>query len=162
MTHWSVAQAGLNDDKKWRSKLLLDCPFKGNIVLFKKLFFLKLKHFFIIILFLAYFSSYTWFRIRITIRFKAGSGRIRSTGHIVTSSTKTRSHSETLARPGFLAEYPNKLSQLLRNESDLLPPAKLHPLFYGMFLINRNHTTRILIRPLKKPVYPNIGYSFFY
>lgn len=30
-------------------------------------------------------------------------------------------------------EYPNKLSQLLRNESDLLPPSQLHPIFYGCY-----------------------------
>ena len=28
LTHWSVAQAGSNDEKKWRSKISLDCPFK--------------------------------------------------------------------------------------------------------------------------------------
>ena len=28
LTHWSVAQAGSNDDKNWGSKISLDCPFK--------------------------------------------------------------------------------------------------------------------------------------
>ena len=28
LSHWSVAQAGSNDEKKWRSKISLDCPFK--------------------------------------------------------------------------------------------------------------------------------------
>ena len=27
LTHWSAAQAGSNDEKNWRSKILLDCPF---------------------------------------------------------------------------------------------------------------------------------------
>ena len=30
LTHGSVAQAGSNDEKKWRSKISLDCPF--NII----------------------------------------------------------------------------------------------------------------------------------
>ncbi len=30
-------------------------------------------------------------------------------------------------------EYPNKLSQVLENSSDLLPPKTLHPAFYGCF-----------------------------
>ena len=29
LTHWSVAQAGSNDEKNWGSKISLDCPFKG-------------------------------------------------------------------------------------------------------------------------------------
>ena len=28
LTHWSVAQAGSNDEKNWGSKIWLDCPFK--------------------------------------------------------------------------------------------------------------------------------------
>ena len=28
LTHWSVAQAGLNDENNWGSKISLDCPFK--------------------------------------------------------------------------------------------------------------------------------------
>ena len=28
LTHWSVAQAGSNDEKNWGSKISLDCPFK--------------------------------------------------------------------------------------------------------------------------------------
>ena len=28
LTHWSVAQAGSHDEKNWRSKILLDCPFE--------------------------------------------------------------------------------------------------------------------------------------
>ena len=31
LTHWSVAQTSSNDEKNWRSKIMLDCPFKGNI-----------------------------------------------------------------------------------------------------------------------------------
>ena len=27
-THWSLAQAGLNDETNWGSKISLDCPFK--------------------------------------------------------------------------------------------------------------------------------------
>ena len=27
LTHWSVGQAGSNDEKNWGSKILLDCPF---------------------------------------------------------------------------------------------------------------------------------------
>ena len=27
LTHWSVAQAGSNDEKNWGSKISLDCPF---------------------------------------------------------------------------------------------------------------------------------------
>ena len=30
-------------------------------------------------------------------------------------------------------EYPNKLGQVLQNETDLLPPKTLHPAFYGCF-----------------------------
>jgi hypothetical protein len=30
-------------------------------------------------------------------------------------------------------EYPNKLSQVLKNETELLPPKTLHPAFYGCF-----------------------------
>ena len=29
LTHWSVAQAGSNDEKNWRSKISLDSPFKS-------------------------------------------------------------------------------------------------------------------------------------
>ena len=28
LNHWSVAQAGSYEEKNWRSKILLDCPFK--------------------------------------------------------------------------------------------------------------------------------------
>ena len=28
LTRWPVAQAGSNDEKNWKSKILLDCPFK--------------------------------------------------------------------------------------------------------------------------------------
>ena len=28
LTHWSMAHAGSNDEKIWRSKILLDCPLK--------------------------------------------------------------------------------------------------------------------------------------
>ena len=31
LTHWSVAQAGSNDEKNWGSKILLDCPFKSKL-----------------------------------------------------------------------------------------------------------------------------------
>ena len=31
LTHWSVAQAGSNDEKNWMSKIWLDCPFKYKI-----------------------------------------------------------------------------------------------------------------------------------
>ena len=31
LTHWSVAQAGSNDDKNWGLKIWLDCPFKKII-----------------------------------------------------------------------------------------------------------------------------------
>jgi hypothetical protein len=30
-------------------------------------------------------------------------------------------------------EYPNKLGQVLNNDKELLPPSKLHPIFYGCF-----------------------------
>ena len=30
LTRWSVAQAGLNDEKNWGSKISLDCPFKSE------------------------------------------------------------------------------------------------------------------------------------
>lgn len=30
-------------------------------------------------------------------------------------------------------EYPNKLSQVLQSESELMPPSELHPIFYGCF-----------------------------
>ena len=30
LTHWSVGQAGSNDEKNWGSKISLDCPFKGK------------------------------------------------------------------------------------------------------------------------------------
>ena len=30
LTHWSVVQAGSNDEKNWGSKISLDCPFKAN------------------------------------------------------------------------------------------------------------------------------------
>ena len=30
LTHWSVAQAGWNDEKNRRSKISLDCPFKDQ------------------------------------------------------------------------------------------------------------------------------------
>ena len=33
LTHWSVAQAGgRNDENNWRPKILLDCPFKMQIL----------------------------------------------------------------------------------------------------------------------------------
>ena len=31
LTQWSVTQAGSNDDKNWRPKISLDCPFKGTV-----------------------------------------------------------------------------------------------------------------------------------
>ena len=31
LTHWSVAQAGSNDEKNWGSKISLDCPFKPGM-----------------------------------------------------------------------------------------------------------------------------------
>ena len=41
LTHWSLAQAGLNDVKKWKSKIQLECPFNmvvkhGSLHLFTK------------------------------------------------------------------------------------------------------------------------------
>ena len=30
LTHWSVAQAGSNDEKNWKLKISLDCPFKKH------------------------------------------------------------------------------------------------------------------------------------
>lgn len=30
-------------------------------------------------------------------------------------------------------EYPNKLNQVLQNETELLPPSELHPIFFGCF-----------------------------
>ena len=33
----------------------------------------------------------------------------------------------------FEVEYPNKLSQVLNDETDLLPPSILHPVFHGCF-----------------------------
>ena len=33
LTHWSVAQAGSNDEKNWGSKILLDCPFNKNFLI---------------------------------------------------------------------------------------------------------------------------------
>ena len=32
LTRWSVAQASLNDEKNWRLKISLDCPFNDNMV----------------------------------------------------------------------------------------------------------------------------------
>ena len=32
LTHWSVAQAGSNDEKNWVSKISLDCPFKYTYI----------------------------------------------------------------------------------------------------------------------------------
>merc|ERR1711915_449210 len=46
---------------------------------------------------------------------------------------------ETVARLASLpphchsVEYPNKLNQVLQNETELLPPSELHPIFYGCF-----------------------------
>ena len=34
LTHWSVAQAGSNDEKNRRSKISLDCPFKAWLIRF--------------------------------------------------------------------------------------------------------------------------------
>ena len=52
LTHWSVAQAGSNDEKSWGSKFSFDCPFKQkprpigngsreylNSIRFEKIFF---------------------------------------------------------------------------------------------------------------------------
>ena len=36
ISHWSVAQAGLNYEKNWRSKISLDCSLKRQKILFKK------------------------------------------------------------------------------------------------------------------------------
>ena len=30
LTHWSVTQTGSNEEKNWRSKISLDCPFKES------------------------------------------------------------------------------------------------------------------------------------
>ena len=35
LTHWSVGQAGSNDEKNWGSKISLDCPF-NIFILFPK------------------------------------------------------------------------------------------------------------------------------
>ena len=35
LTHWSVAKAGANDEKNWRSKISLDCPFKFRLIYFE-------------------------------------------------------------------------------------------------------------------------------
>ena len=46
---------------------------------------------------------------------------------------------ETVARIASLplhcyeVEYPNKLNQVLNDETDLLPPSILHPVFHGCF-----------------------------
>ena len=34
LTHWSVGQAGSNDEKNWGSKISLDCPFKAVLWIF--------------------------------------------------------------------------------------------------------------------------------
>jgi len=43
------------------------------------------------------------------------------------------SHFARLALDCIHKEYPNKLNQVLENEAQLLPPATLHPAFYGCF-----------------------------
>ena len=35
LTLWSVAQTTSNDEKYWRSKIALDCPFKYNKISYK-------------------------------------------------------------------------------------------------------------------------------
>ena len=30
LIHWSLVQAGSNDEKNWGSKISLDCPFNGS------------------------------------------------------------------------------------------------------------------------------------
>ena len=37
LTHWSVTQTGSNEEKNWRSKISLDCPFNKRIVTLKVL-----------------------------------------------------------------------------------------------------------------------------
>ena len=36
ITHWSVAQAGSNDEKNWGSKISFDCPFNNSVHSSKK------------------------------------------------------------------------------------------------------------------------------
>ena len=48
-------------------------------------------------------------------------------------TVESASRFATLALDCMHREYPNKLSQVLKDETDLLPPAVLHPAFYGCF-----------------------------
>ena len=48
-------------------------------------------------------------------------------------TTKGASHFARLAMSCMQREYPNKLSQVLNDENELLSPEELHPAFYGCF-----------------------------
>ena len=52
---------------------------------------------------------------------------------VVTLTTEGASRFAKLALACMHREYPNKLNQVLRDETGLLPPKQLHPAFYGCF-----------------------------
>ena len=48
-------------------------------------------------------------------------------------TTEQANHLASLPIKCLQQEYPNKLNQLLLNETELLSPKELHPAFYGCF-----------------------------
>lgn len=63
----------------------------------------------------------------------AGCGSDNGTSDGVQLSGESLSRFATLASECITVEYPNKLNQVLRDESSLRPPRELHPAFYGCF-----------------------------
>ena len=63
----------------------------------------------------------------------AGCGNDANTSDGPQLSGESLSHFATLASDCITVEYPNKLNQVLRDETSLRSPRELHPAFYGCF-----------------------------
>jgi len=63
----------------------------------------------------------------------AACSREQETEDDIILTNESASRFANLALDCIHREYPNKLGQVLKDESDLLPPSKLHPAFYGCF-----------------------------
>lgn len=76
-------------------------------------------------------------------------------GLVLTSDGAT--HFARLAIDCIHKEYPNKLNQVLQNDEFLLPPAELHPAFYGCFDWHSSvHGHWMLVKLLRE--FPAIAY----
>lgn len=71
-------------------------------------------------------------------------------------TTQSASRFATLALDCMHREYPNKLNQVLKDETGLLPPKTLHPAFFGCFDWHSSvHGHWMLVKLLKE--FPQLG-----